>query len=133
MRSRLFTCERTVCSEMKRRFAISSVAEMLVEQKQHLELARRERRGDRVGHAGAAPAAGAHLLEQSPRDRAGERGLAVRDAAQESDDALRRLALQQVAGGTAADRAEQVLLRAGGGQDDDLAARRRLAQPRRAR
>ena len=54
----------------------------------------------------------------------------LRDAAQELDDALRRLALQQVAGGAAADRGEQVLLGAGGGEDDDLAVRGGLAKPR---
>ena len=78
---------------------------MLVEQEQHLDLARGEGAGDVVGDAAADPAAAAQLVEQAPRDLAGERGLAVRDAAQERDDALRRLALEQVAGRAAADRA----------------------------
>ena len=97
--------------------------EMVVEQEQDLDLARGQRVGDAVRHATAAAeaAAGANLVEQSARDLAGECGLAVRDAAQERDDALRRLALEQVAGRAAADRGEQVLLRARGRQDDHLA------------
>ena len=103
---------------------------MLVEQEQHLDLARRERAGDVVGDAAADPAAAAQLVEQPSCDLAGEGGFAVRDAAEEGDDPLRRLALQQVAGRAGADRAEQVLLGAGGGQDDDFAAGGRGAQPR---
>ena len=71
--------------------------EVLVEQEQHLELARRERGRDRVGHAAAEPAARAHLVEQAARDLARERRLAARHPAQEGDDPLRRLALQEVA------------------------------------
>ena len=69
-------------------------AEVLVEEEQHLELAGRERPGDRLGNGGAAMAALAHLLEQAPRDLTGERHVAVRDPAQKVDDPLRRLALQ---------------------------------------
>lgn len=88
--------------------------EVVVEQQQDLDLAGRERMGDPIGDAAAEPAAGAHLVEQTPGDLARERRLAVRDPSQERDDPLGRLALQQVAGGAAADRGEQVLLRARG-------------------
>ena len=129
MRSRLFTCERTVCSEMNSRLAISSVREVLVEQQQHLELAGRDRLGDRIGHAGVRGAL-ADLLEQAAGNRAGERGLTLGDAVQELDDPLGRLRLEQVAGGPAPDRGEQVLLGARSGQHDDFALGRRFAQAR---
>ena len=102
--------------------------QVLVEQQQHLELAGAEPVRDLVGHA--ARAALAHLLEQPARDLARERGLAIAHAAEELDDPLRRLALEQVARGASPDRGEQVLLGARGGEDDDLALRRRLADPR---
>ena len=79
------------------------------------------------------PAAAAQLVEQAPGDLARERRLAVGDAAQERDDPLGRLALQQVAGGARADRGEQVLLGAGRRQHDDLAAGSGGAQPRQRR
>jgi signal transduction histidine kinase len=104
-------------------------AEMLVEQEQHLDLARREGLGDRVGHAGAAAVAGADLVEQPARDRSRERRLALRDAVEERGDLLRRLGLQEVAGRAAADRLQQVLLGAGRSEDDDLAVRGGLAEP----
>ena len=72
------------------------------------------------------------LLEQAAGNRAGERGLAFGDAVQELDDSLRRLRLEQVAGGPAADRGEQVLLGSRGGQHDDFALRRRFAQARQS-
>jgi hypothetical protein len=65
-------------------------------------------------------AAIAHLLEQAPGDLARQRGLAAHDAAEELDDAVGRFALEQIAGGAAADRGEQVLLGSRRGQDDDL-------------
>jgi signal transduction histidine kinase len=104
-------------------------AQMLVEQQQHLELTCRENRGDLVGHARATTAF-PHLLEQPPGDRARQGGLAVGGAAQEVDDPGRRLALQQVAGGAAADGTEEVLLGSGRREHDDLAVGRGLAQPR---
>ena len=107
--------------------------EMLVEQEQHLDLACRQRAGDVVGNAAADPAAAAQLIEQAPGDFAGQRSLAVGDAAEERDDPLRRLALQEVAGCSGANRREQVFLGAGGRQDDDLAAGSRGAQPRQGR
>lgn len=103
--------------------------EVLVEQEEYLDLARRERAGDPVRNAAAKPAAATQLVEQAPRDLARERGLAVRDAAEERHDSLRRLALEQVAGRTGADGAEEVLLGAGSGEHDDLAAGCRRAQP----
>ena len=96
-------------------------AEMVVEQEQNLELAGGERLGDRVGHAGAAVVAGAHLVQEATGDRAGERGLAVRDSLEEARDALRRLGLQQVAGRPTANGGKQVRFGAGGSEDDDLA------------
>ncbi len=105
-------------------------AEVLVEEEQDLHLPGRERRGDVVGDAGAAAVAGPHLLHQAARDRAGERRLAVGDAFEERGDPLRRLRLQEVAGGAAADRTEQIRLGAGGREDDDLAFGRGLAQAR---
>src|SRR5215213_2842734 len=104
-------------------------AEVLVEQQQHLELSGGERGRDRIWDTRAAAAPGAHLLEQAARDRAGERRLAVRDAAEEPHDALGRLALEQVTGSPATDRAEQVLLGAGSSQYDHLARWSSLAQP----
>jgi hypothetical protein len=103
--------------------------EMVVEEEQHFELAGRQRLGDRVGDA-ALGGAFAHLLEQPARDGARECGLAFGHALEELDDALRRLGLEQIAGGTAADRGQQVLLGAGCGEDDDLAVGRCLAQAR---
>src|SRR4051794_37040254 len=74
-------------------------AEMAIEKQEHLELACGQRLGDRLRHDRPA-AAFAHLVEQAPRDRSRKRGLALSDAAQEGDDPLRRLALQQVTGRT---------------------------------
>src|SRR5207245_2399119 len=76
-------------------------------------------------------AACTQLLDEPAGDRAREGSLAAADPAQELDDPLGRLALQQVSRRTAADRSEQVLLRAVRGQDDDLAAGRRLPQARK--
>src|SRR5205085_2784914 len=86
--------------------------EPLVEQEQHLDLPGAQSACDRVRNAAArvAPAALAHLLEQAARDRTRERRFAAADAADEFDDPLRRLALEQVAGGPAANRGEEVVL-----------------------
>ena len=102
----------------------------VVEQEQDLDLARGQLGRDRVGDAGLAAAGLAHGVEQPPRDRARQRRLAARHAAQELEDPLRRLALQQVAGRARADRAEQRLLRAGRGEHDDLGVGRSFAKPR---
>jgi signal transduction histidine kinase len=104
-------------------------AEMLVEEQQDLDLACRERPSDRLGDPVEAPAF-ADTVEQPPGDPARERRLAPRDTAQERRDLLGRLGLEQIAGGSAADRREQVLLRVGGGQHDDLALRRLVADAR---
>src|SRR5207248_903068 len=83
------------------------VAAVLDEEKQNLELPRRQHGGDRIGHTGTAAAPCTHLLEQPSGHRARQRRLPVRDPTEEADDALRRLALQEVAGRAAADRPEQ--------------------------
>ena len=54
----------------------------------------------------------------------------MHDAVEELGDPVGRLGLEEVAGGTAANRGEQVLLGAGGREDDDFAVRRGLAKPR---
>src|SRR3954449_6048473 len=88
---------------------------------------RRRPGGGGPGTPGPPPATRADLVEQSPRYRARQRGFAVRDAAEETDDPLRRLALQQIAGSAAADRPEQVVLGSRRREHDDLAARSGLA------
>lgn len=103
-------------------------AVMLVEQKQHLELAGRKSRGDAVRHARAAAAA-AHLVEQPARDRSGEGRVALDDALEKLGDSLRRLGLEQVAGCSATNGGEQVLFGAGSREDDDLAVGCDLAEP----
>ncbi len=107
-------------------------AEVLVEQEQNLDLARGELLRDLVGDAPHA-AALANTVEQSPCDRAGKRRLAVGDPTQKEGDALRWLALQQVAGRPGANGLEEVLVRAGRRQDDDFALGRRLADVRQGR
>jgi signal transduction histidine kinase len=94
-------------------------AEVLVQQEQHLELTRTERGGDLVRHP-AVYSALPYLLQQAAGDLAGKGGLPLRDRPQELRDPLRRLALEQVTGGTASDRGQQVRLGARGGEDDDL-------------
>ena len=102
---------------------------VLVEQEQYLELASREERRDAVGHTRTAPAR-AHLLEQPARDRPGEGCLAVHNTVEELRDPCGRLGLEEVTGGTAPNRREQVLFRARRRQDDDLAAGCRFAETR---
>ena len=104
-------------------------AEVLVEQEEHLELAGAENARDRVRHAVAPPSL-SHLVEQPARDAARERRLPVHDAAEELDDPLGRLRLQQIARGAGPDRRQQVLLCPGGGEDDDLGLRCGGAQVR---
>src|SRR5829696_9381620 len=105
-------------------------AEMLVQEEQNLELARREPACDRLGDATVRAAAVADLLEQPPRDDARQRGLPGGRPVEEVDEALGRLGLQEVAGGSTADRSEQVRLVAGCRQHDDLAARGLLPEAR---
>jgi signal transduction histidine kinase len=107
-------------------------AVMLVEQEEHLDLARGENRGDAVGHARTAPAR-PDLVEQPASDGPGESGFAVDDALEELRDALRRLGLEQIAGSAPANRREQVLLGARRREDDDLAAGRGLTEARQCR
>ena len=54
----------------------------------------------------------------------------MHDALEELGDPVGRLGLEEIAGGAAANRGEQVLLRPGGGEDDHLAARRSFAKAR---
>jgi len=68
--NKLFTCERTVCSEMKRRRGDVLGAQMLVEQEQHLEPRAESSESDLIGHRVVAIAV-PHLLEQAPGDRPG--------------------------------------------------------------
>jgi signal transduction histidine kinase len=104
-------------------------SEVLVEQEEHLDLAGRQQSCDLLGNS-AQPAAFADALEQPPRDSARERCIAARHAAQKGRDLLRRLGLQEVAGGAGTDGSEQVLLCVGGRQHDDLRARRALTDLR---
>jgi hypothetical protein len=95
-------------------------AEVLVEQEEHLELARRQAAGNRLRHAAVRGPAAANLLEQAAGNETRERCLSGCSAVEEIDETLGRLGLEQIAGGTSADRGEEVLLVAGGGQDDHL-------------
>ena len=101
---------------------------VLVEQEQHLELASGENRRDAVGNA-RAPGTGPHLVEQPACDGTRERRVTLHHTLQELGDPVRRLGLEQVAGGAPANRGEEVLLGAGGREHDDLAPRRSLAEP----
>ena len=71
-------------------------AEVLVEEQEHLDLARRQDASHLLGNA-AEPTAVAHAVEEPSRDAAGERRIPSRDAAEERRDLLRRLRLQEVA------------------------------------
>ena len=105
--SRLFTCERTVCSEMKSRFAISSVPRCWSSSSSTSSSRAESTRATASGTSGVEPAA-SRTWSSSRRATAPESAASpCRDAAQELDDPLGRLALQQVAGGAAADRAQQ--------------------------
>src|SRR3954467_8111319 len=108
-------------------------AEMTVEEEQHFELARAQHLRDRLGHDGAARTAVSYLVEKPPGHSAGESGLTLRHAAQERHDPLRGLALQEVAGRTAADRTEQIVLVLRGRHDDHLRLGRRLTDTRKRR
>ena len=97
-------------------------AEVLVEEQEHLDLAGRELLRDLVGDTAHA-ATFADTIEQPAGDRAGQSRLAVRDTPKEQGDALRWLALQEIAGSSRADRLEQILVRSRCREDDDLALR----------
>jgi len=93
--------------------------QVLVQEEQHLDLARGEHAGDRLRNT-AEPSAIADAVEETAGDSARERGLAARDPTQERGNLLRGLRLQEVAGCARANRGEQVLLRVGRGEHDDL-------------
>ena len=108
------TCERTVCSEMKRRLAISSVPRWSS-----------SRSRTSTSRAESAPAIASGTPEPRPLPtrtwsssrRATEPDRAASPFATPSRNAamlLGRLGLQEVAGGAGADRLEEVLLGAGG-------------------
>ena len=94
--------------------------QVLVEQEQHLDLARRERARDRFRDP-VETAALADPVQEPARHASGERSLSADDSAQERRDLLRRFRLQEIAGRAAADRRKEVLLGVGGSQHDDLA------------
>ena len=126
---RLLTCERTVCSEMKSRCAISSVPRCS-SRRSSTSTSRAE--STRVISSGTpleSPAV-ADAVEQPACDTARQRRVAARDAAEEGRDLLGRLGLQEVAGRAGTDRGEQVLLGVGCGQHDDLGLGRLLADLR---
>src|SRR5919202_3892843 len=81
---------------------------MLVQQQQDLDLARAEASRDRIGDAAVRGAPIANLIEQSPGDSAGQRGLARRSAVQEVDDPFGGLRLQEISRRAGTDRREQV-------------------------
>ena len=117
--------DRVLRDEQPLRDLVRSV--VLVEQQQDLDLACREHGRDPVGHSRAATSA-PHLLEQPPRHRPGQGRFSMHHTVEEGGDPLGRLRLEEVAGGTAANRGEEVLLGPGSGEDDDLAVWRGLAQ-----
>jgi signal transduction histidine kinase len=106
---------------------------MLVEEDEHFHLAGGEPGCDLVRHAATESTAVAHAVEQTPRDRTGQRGLAHCYPAQEGRNPLRRLALEEVAGGARPDRREQIVLRPRGRQDDHLARGSGVADQRQRR
>ncbi len=62
-------------------------AEVLVEEQQHLDLARRQDSRDLLGDT-AQPSAVPHALEQAPGDASGERSVTPCDTVQECCDLL---------------------------------------------
>ena len=93
-------------------------AEVLVEEEEHLELARGQAAGNRLRHAAVRGPAAANLFEQAAGNETRQRCLSGGGAVEEIDETLRRLSLEQIAGRPTADRGEEVLLVAGGSQDD---------------
>jgi signal transduction histidine kinase len=93
--------------------------EVLVQEKQHLDLARREDARDLLGHAAESPTV-AHAIEQAPRHAARERCVTASNTSEECRDLLGRLRLEQIAGRPGANRGEEVLLRVRRGQNHDL-------------
>jgi hypothetical protein len=105
-------------------------AEMLIEEEKDLQLARGQAAGNRLRHSAVRGPAVANLLEQAAGHETRERCLAGGRSVEEVDEAFGRLGLQQIAGGTAADRREEVLLVAGSSQDDYLTVGGPGPQPR---
>jgi signal transduction histidine kinase len=94
-------------------------AEVLVEEEQDFDFTGAQHLGDLVRDAAVAmPVAAADLLEQPGGNGPRDRGFPACDATEEIDDPVGRFALQEVAGGAAADRCEQVVVRPRSGEDD---------------
>lgn len=106
--------------------------EVLVQEEQHLHLARGERAGD-VFRDPVRASTFADAVEEAARDTAGESRVASCDAPEEGRDLLGRLRLQEVAGSAGADSGEEVLLGVGRGQHDDFAVGCSLADVRKRR
>ena len=106
-------------------------AEMLVEEQQHLDLAGGELLRDLVRDATHASTL-ANPIEETTGNRPRERCLSVRHPTQEQRDALRRLALEEVAGRSGPDCLEEVLVGPGCRQHHDLAVGRRFADMRQS-
>ena len=107
-------------------------AEVLVEQQEHLDLARRQHARDLLGDTAEASSV-PDPLEQSPGDAPRKRGVAACNPAEERGDLLGRLRLEEVARRSGADRGQQVLLGVRGGEYDDLGTGRALEDPRKSR
>ena len=105
-------------------------AEVLVEEEEHLDLARREDASDRLGHAGQ-PTSVADAIEQAPCDSAGQGRVAAGDAAEEGGNLLGRLGLQEVARRAGTDGGEEILLGVRRRQHDDLRVGCALPDPRK--
>jgi hypothetical protein len=88
LRSRLFTCERHRVLGDEEALGDLVRAQVLVQEEQHLHLARAELARDRLRHARIEAAAVADAVEEPPGDLARQRGLPVRDAGQELRDPL---------------------------------------------
>ena len=106
--------------------------QVLVQEEQHLDLARRERARDLLRNA-VRSAAVTDAIEESTSDAAREGCVASRHAAEEGGDLLRGLGLEEVAGCAGTNRSQEVLLGVGRGQHDDLAVGCALADVRKRR
>jgi signal transduction histidine kinase len=102
--------------------------EMLVEEEQDLDLPGGEHARDRVRNP-VEPSAFADAVDEPSRDSARESSFPAHDSAQERCDLLRRLGLEEVAGGAGSDCRQETFLRIRRREDDDLARRRFLPEP----
>ena len=107
-------------------------SEVLVEQEQNLDLARRKRLRDPLGDAAESPAV-AHTVEQPTCHSTRERRVPAGDSAKEGGDLLGGLGLEEVAGRACANRGQEILLRIRRGEHDDLGRGSSLPDPRESR